>query len=127
MKKTTRILSTGILAAVLLSLLTTPSLAEGEKARALATEKLKQVYRQVLGREATQKDIDHHIKLLENRELTPKQIRANLVKGAEGTAAINRVFKQERGSDPNAKQFARAQAALMDGASLEDLRRELRR
>ncbi len=116
-----------VLAGVLIMSFVGSAFAQGDKARAQATAKLQKTYRQVLGREATQKDIDHHLKLLENRELTPKQIRANLVKGKEGTAAIKRVFKETLGREPNEKQLARAQSALAQGGSLEGLRQELRR
>jgi len=101
--------------------------AQGAKARAVAREKIQETFLNVLGREATEKDIEHHLKLLENRQYTPLEMRKSIVLSEEGIAAVNAVFKKETGRDPTPQELMKAQTGLNEGHSLDDLRHLLRK
>lgn len=101
--------------------------AQGVQARAAAREQIRQTFLNVLGREATDQDVDHHIRLLEERQIGPLEMRKTIIQSDEGVAAVKSVFKREMGRDPTAEELTKAQVGLNQGHSLEDLRRLLRK
>jgi hypothetical protein len=65
-------------------------------------ERIKQLYRQVLGREADPDGLQHHLNILRSGQQTFEQIRAGMASGQESRNNINNLYRQylNRDADP---------------------------
>jgi Domain of unknown function (DUF4214) len=86
---------------------------------------LREMYLQVLGRDIDASGLSAYTEAVRNRRLSLLQVRRELVDSPEAELAIRRVYQQANGRNLNPNQFRNAKLFIANGASLDQLRREL--
>ncbi len=86
---------------------------------------IREMYLQVLGRDVDASGLSAYSDAVRNRRLSLLQVRRELVNSPEADQAIIRAYQQANGRNPNSSQFRNAKLFIANGASLDQLRREL--
>ncbi len=116
----------GGMAAVILLASSLPLLGDGVQKRIQARQVIEQTYLDVLGRKATEGDIEHYTKKFYTGK-SADFIRQEIIMSPECKAAITNVFQDILGRDPTTKELNRARRLLADGKTLTHIKLKLQK
>ncbi|MGD9872701.1 MAG: hypothetical protein AB7T27_00380 [Kiritimatiellia bacterium] len=89
-----------------------------------ARQAVEQTYLDCLGRKASDEEVNHYIKLLEEGK-SGESVRKGIILSEECKNAINKIFKEVKGHEASEENLNKAREALAEGKSLEQVKQKL--
>ena len=116
----------GGMAAVILLASVLPVWGEGIQKRIEARQFIEQTYLDVLGRKATESDIEHYSEILYSGK-SATFVRQEMIMSSECKEAITRIFQDVLDRDPTTRELNRARRLLNDGQTLTHIKLKVKK
>jgi hypothetical protein len=114
------------MAAVILLASVLPVWGEGIQKRIEARQFIEQTYLDVLGRKATESDIEHYSEILYSGK-SATFVRQEMIMSSECKEAITRIFQDVLDRDPTTRELNRARRLLNDGQTLTHIKLKVKK